>query len=112
MPGSSLPPGSPWRPLRRRLRFGVALWACYLPCVFVLGWLLSWALGSGLAYLGVALAWMAACLLVQYWAGQFRCPRCGERFYRRWGYQGSWAGSCANCGFPRWAEIEEDRRGD
>jgi hypothetical protein len=93
--------------LRRRRRIGMALWLGYLPGVFVLGWLLSNALGSGLAYLGVALAWMAACLLVQFWAGSFRCPRCGHRFYRKWGYQGSWARACARCGLARWAETED-----
>ena len=106
MRADALPPGSPWRALRSRERIGLCLWAGYLPGVFVFGWLLSRALGSGLAYLLVAIVWMALCLLVQYWAGTFRCPRCGNRFYRRWGYQGSWARTCAHCGLPRWAEVE------
>jgi hypothetical protein len=84
----------------------MGLWLGYLPGVIVLGWPLSRALGSGLAYLGVALAWMAAGLLVQFWAGSFRCPRCGNPFYRNWGYQGSWARRCAHCGLPKWAEVE------
>ena len=82
----------------------MVVWASYLPGVFVLGWALARASGPGLAYLGVAVAWMAAGLLVQFWAGRFRCPRCGNHFYRRWGYQGSWANACAHCGLPRWAD--------
>lgn len=74
---SSTPPDSPWHSWRRAQRVGWVLWLGYIPGVIVLGRPLSSALGSEIAYLGVALAWMAACLLFSYWTGSFRCPRCG-----------------------------------
>jgi len=103
---SSIPPDSPWNSLRRREQVGIGLWLGYIPGVIVLGRPLSRALGSEIAYLGVALAWMASCLLVVFWTGSFRCPRCGNPFYQWWWYQGSYARKCAHCGLPKWAEIE------
>jgi len=103
---STIPPGSPWNPLRRIERLGLVLWLGYLPTVFVIGWPLSKALGSDIAFLGVALAWMAVLALVVFWAGSFRCPRCGNPFFQQWGYQGSYARKCAHCGLPKWAEVE------
>jgi hypothetical protein len=102
---SSIPPNSPWKSLQRRERVGIGLWLGYLPGTIVLGRVLSNALGSEIAYLGVALVWMAACLLVVFWTGSIRCPRCGKPFYRWWGYQGSYARQCAHCGLPKWAEV-------
>ena len=103
---SSIPPDSPWNSLRRREQVGIGLWLGYIPGVIVLGRPLSRALGSEIAYLGVALVWMAACLLVVFWTGSFRCPRCGNPFYRWCWYQGSYARKCAHCGPPKWAEVE------
>ena len=103
---SSIPPDSPWNSWRRAQLIGWVLWLGYIPGVLVLGRPLSRALGSEIAYLGVALAWMAVCLLFNFWTGSFRCPRCGNRFYRQWWYQGSYARKCTHCGLPKWAEVE------
>jgi hypothetical protein len=100
----SMPPGSTWNTLRRRERVGMGLWLGYLPGTFVLGQPFSDALGSEIAFLIVGLAWMATCLLVVFWCGSFRCPRCGNRFYQNWWYQGSYARKCAHCGLRKWAE--------
>jgi hypothetical protein len=102
----SIPRDSPWNTLRHRERVGMGLWLGYLPGTFMLGQPLSVALGSEIAFLGVGLAWMAACLLVVFWCGSFRCPRCGNTFYQNWWYQGSYARKCAHCGLPKWAEVE------
>ena len=54
-----------------------------------------------------ALAWMGALVIVGNLAIGFRCPRCGEPFFRwSWGYNG-FARKCVHCGLPKWAEPEQ-----
>ena len=33
------------------------------------------------------------------WRNNWRCPRCGERFYRKWLYTNSFSTKCVHCGF-------------
>ena len=99
----------PWSSLRRRERVGIGLAVVFIPGTIVLGWPLSEVLGSEIAFLGVALAWMAMILFVVFWCGSFRCPRCKNPFYWNWGYQGSYARKCAYCGLPKWAEFDQNK---
>jgi hypothetical protein len=45
----------------------------------------------------VALIWMGATLIASLYRNGFRCPRCGQRFFRT----GRFSRSCVHCGLPR-----------
>jgi len=66
-------------------------------------------LPDALTFLPV-LFYLAVFVIVAYVKQQFRCPRCGARFYR-WGPWGIFKGGivreCYNCGLKKWACPEE-----
>jgi predicted RNA-binding Zn-ribbon protein involved in translation (DUF1610 family) len=93
-----------WPEYRRRTR--VAL-------VFVFGGLLFIAglgllvRGTGLEVVGSVLimAWFCGSVVTTYRAGGFRCPRCGEQFFKTNFYHNGFARRCVHCGLPKWEEI-------
>lgn len=48
---------------------------------------------------GLALIFFAAVMAAGIWRANWNCPRCGERFYRKWWYTNSFSTKCVHCGF-------------
>jgi hypothetical protein len=92
-----------WQRYRRNSR---AVW------FFWLGWLPFGALvvfpamrftGSEKLGFGLGFAWMLAFGVFGIRAGNFRCPRCGNKFFSTRWYQNSWSFKCVHCGLPKWS---------
>lgn len=61
-------------------------------------------------FLPTTLGWMAAVGIAGACRSSLRCPRCGERFFRKGRqYRNEFARKCVNCGFPKWALADETR---
>lgn len=96
---------------QRHRRWSWAFWLLFLG--FVPGApLLTVGLGrvfhsEGL-FLPITLGWMAAVGIAGACRSSLRCPRCGERFFRRGRqYRNEFARKCVNCGLPKWALADE-----
>ena len=85
----------------------------YLPALAFVARVLGWA-GEGNAIFLAAFVWMIGFALVGYQTGNFRCPRCGELFFRKFDdrpWRGAWqhnpfARRCMHCGLPKWAAVD------
>lgn len=51
------------------------------------------------------LLWISGSIGTSYWAFQFDCPRCGERFFKRRFSRNGFAQRCVHCGLPKWEEV-------
>lgn len=75
----------------------------YIPAVLLFGWMLSFVFNDNLAHGIVAFSWMGLWMVAGQGYAQFRCPRCGNRFFARKGYRNTFSGKCLNCGLPKYA---------
>ena len=96
-----------WRVHKRRDRqFGVAL----LVWPFVtagVGSVVGWLLNADSAILIAGSLWMIVMAVAAERNRNFRCPRCGHKFYgdeyrRGWGR----IRQCMHCGLPKWASPD------
>lgn len=82
------------------------LFAAYVPVmVFILIPLvrvLNFPNAAGL----LAIVWFAAVAAAGIWRTNWNCPRCGERFYRKWWYTNSFSTKCVHCGFRPAKAVE------
>jgi len=76
----------------------------YIPGVFFFGWCLSFLFNDEIAYTSVAVAWMVAWIVFGFPFTRFRCPRCGEPFFKRKGYQNIFTQKCLNCGLALFSQ--------
>ncbi len=81
----------------------------FVPGVFFFGWLLSFFLNAGLAHGLVAFGWMALRMIGGQGYAQFRCPRCGSKFFAGKGFQTVFTNKSLNCGLPTYARDSTDR---
>lgn len=113
MPQEDGPYRAAWRHYRL---WSWAFWIVfvgYLPALAFVARVLGWA-GEGNAIFLVAFVWMIGFALVGYQKGNFRCPRCGELFFRKFDdrpWRGAWqhnpfARRCMHCGLPKWAAVD------
>ena len=58
------------------------------------------------------LTWFLPWMYCLYKVTEFRCPRCGCRFFQRlwWLRANVFRRSCAHCGLPKYANPWKDRR--
>lgn len=83
----------------------------YVPGIAYLSRAMGWNTGHGGAVPLAAITWMIAACVVGYRKWNFRCPRCGELFFRKFddrAWRRSWqhnpfARRCMHCGLPKWA---------
>jgi aldehyde:ferredoxin oxidoreductase len=61
----------------------LVLCVLYLPALAILSRAMAWTRGSGTPIVVAAFAWMIAFGIVGYQTGNFRCPHCGELFFRK-----------------------------
>jgi hypothetical protein len=92
-----------WQDYRRRSRLGLLLFLGYVPGVALLGLPLTLLFSSGIPILVVAGAWMLALSVIGNRGLAWRCPRCGEHFFRGSWYYNSFARRCVHCGLPKWS---------
>ena len=94
------------------------LFVLYLPALALVSRAMGWTRGSGTPIIVAAFAWMIAFAIVSYQTGNFRCPRCGELFFRTFDdriWRRTWvrkpfARRCLHCGLPKWAGDDGARR--
>jgi hypothetical protein len=88
-----------WRDLNRRSAIFWTVFLTYLPgvgsVVFVSGLLYGEAAKPFTPC--IALGWLAAFIAAGYYRGIFRCPRCGERFFRSDEWHNTFTSRCLNC---------------
>jgi hypothetical protein len=103
------PHAAAWRRYRR------VSWAFWILFVFFLPGMAAinrafGSAGGGAPVLIAAPAWMIAFSVIGYQKSNFRCPRCGELFFRKfddrawrkvWVYN-PFARRCMHCGLPKW----------
>jgi hypothetical protein len=110
----------PYTPKWRAHRlWTIAFWLGFLGFVPGVAWIHSLYRargGSGDIVLPVALGWMIAWAAISYVSTNFRCPRCGELFYRRfddrpWRQTYRWnpfVRHCMHCGLRKGAPSGDD----
>src|SRR5271170_1255275 len=99
-----------WQSLRRRSRLWWCLFLGLIPTIILVGFAMD-LVSPGLAarsdpsiFFG---AWMVAFLTATIYWGEFRCPRCGKRFFRtRLGGVNGFARHCPHCGLRKWSSNE------
>jgi hypothetical protein len=94
-----------WAKHRKLTRIVWGLFAGWIPYGFFVITSLNWLhLGINLAFVAI-IPYILALLIISNLASNFRCPRCGSRFYA-WGPWGlghnGFARKCRNCGLPKW----------
>src|SRR5687767_1371371 len=71
------------------------------------GWL-GRVFHSDSLFLPIVLGWMFALGVAFACRTSLRCPRCGQRFFRRGReYRNEFARKCVNCGLRKWALADE-----
>jgi hypothetical protein len=93
-----------WQRYRKTNRAFWFVWLGFLPFfVLVSGPVAQWSenVAGGLLF-----AWIFAFFVVGIRAGNFRCPRCGKRFFSTWWYHNGWSSKCLHCGLPKWSGSE------
>jgi hypothetical protein len=95
-----------WKEYRKRCRVTFGLMALF-PLVIV-GAIALDASGRGaVSAAGLFFGWGAAVGLADLWRQSIRCPRCGERFFRRSG--SVTGGKCRHCHLPKCATYNVPR---
>jgi hypothetical protein len=105
------PYAAAWRRYQRWCWTFWLLFVLYLPALAILSRAMGWTRGSGTPIVVAAFAWTIAFGIVGYQTGNFRCPRCGELFFRKFDdriWRRTWvqkpfARRCLHCGLPKWA---------
>src|SRR5262245_24330837 len=98
---------SSWSYYRFWSRTSWLLLLTYLPGVITLGALFGLLFPRG-NYIFLAFGvWVVALWLVGLRTLAFRCPRCGQPFFRTSWYHNGFARECVHCGLPKWAEPGE-----
>ena len=88
---------------RRRNLFWFAFFG-YLPLVALVG-VLSFRVFSTFAPAMIAaIAGVLVLVIAAQRALRFRCPRCGELFFKKWMDQNGFARRCLHCGLPKYAD--------
>ena len=111
MPASEGPYSAAWRRYRR---WSLAFWLAfllYLPGLAFLSHALGWTRGDGAPVLIAAFVWIVASAAIGYVKSNFRCPRCGELFFRKFddrSWRRDWqhnpfARRCMHCGLAKWS---------
>jgi hypothetical protein len=100
-----------WRNLRKRNRLWWSVFLGLIPAIILIGFaldLISPELAKRTSDTIFFYAWMAAFAAASIYAGGFRCPRCGKRYFRtRLGGVNAFARKCPHCGLPKWASNEQ-----
>ena len=105
------PYSAAWRRYRAWSRAFWILFVLYLPALGFLSRTLGWTRGTGTPVMVAAIVWMIAFAAIGYPKFNFRCPRCGEMFFRTfddrpwrrtWVHK-PWTRRCLHCGLPKWA---------
>ena len=85
-------------------------WGALLAWPFVtagIGSVVGSALGISSAIPIVGALWMIVMAVTAERNREFRCPRCGDKFYGR-EYRRGWGSTrqCRHCGLRKWAEVD------
>ena len=94
-----------WRDLRRREVLFWLVVLSYAPGILLIIWIMTEIHDDVHEHMFAFLsaAWIAAFVAAAAYRQRFRCPRCGQLFFRRLiGYDPD-SRKCLSCGLPRWA---------
>jgi hypothetical protein len=105
------PYSAAWRRYRRYCRAFWIVFVLYLPALAFLNRALGPIRGRGTVIFCTAALWMVGFTIIGYQKSNFRCPRCGELFFRkfddrpwRMGWQHNpFARRCMHCSLHKWA---------
>ncbi len=97
-----------WKEYRKRCRITFGLLALF-PLVLI-GVIAIDPSGRGMAGpAALFFGWGGAVFLADWWRQSIRCPRCGQRFFRR--STSITGGRCRHCRLPKWATHDVPRTG-
>lgn len=99
-----LPPGSVWDRFQRREWIAVLFPIASIIGIVVFSDSIFRAYGNSPIFSAlIAVIWMIVTLALGYGVSNFRCPRCGQPFFRTWWYHNGFARKCVHCGLPKWS---------
>jgi hypothetical protein len=99
---NGIPYEQQWREYRRLQRLALGLWLGWIPFGAVVFALTS-SFRPEILTVGLLSAWMAVFVIAGMREGNFRCPRCGRKFFSKKWYHNGWASRCLHCQLPKWA---------
>jgi uncharacterized protein GlcG (DUF336 family) len=81
-----------------------------VPGVLAIGFPLRWLVGSDVPIYVVAAAWMIGFVASANWMTMWKCPRCGQSFFRTlWGGN-PLATRCVHCRLAKWVSHESAKK--
>jgi len=92
-----------WKSYRRRSRLSWLVFLTYIPGVLIIGVPLRDIFSSDIPVYVVAGLWILALIVIGNYAIAWRCPRCGEPFFKGSWYYNSFARRCVHCKLPKWS---------
>ena len=97
-----------WKTWKWRWLIAICLFLGYVPGAFALGLLFDWILQTEFAFYGVALLWMGAWTASWIWILLFRCPRCHNYYFYRYGRSAAkpFKLRCRYCSIP-WGTLTD-----
>jgi hypothetical protein len=93
---------SAWENYKLRRRRFFLVWLGYIPGVLVVGHGFGALFEIAPPYAPIAAIWMAPFAVTGWQLSYFRCPACGESFFRSRLMYNPFACKCVHCGLPKW----------
>lgn len=87
------------REYRKRNLLFFVLFAGYVPGLWLMGTGLRRFFETSSWFGWVALVWFVAVVIAGTWRMNWDCPRCHNKFYRKWWWGNAFAMKCVHCRF-------------
>ena len=93
-----------WADYRRRRRIFFLIFLSYIPGMYALGIPLEKHFASEIPLIAVAVTWIMAFVTAGWHMNAWKCPCCGNTFFRRKWIHNQFARKCVHCGLEKWAD--------